>query len=181
MAIWSLVAALTMPVASVFEMPKSKPAALCLLGEMMTRGGAFLAWSGEGSLVMCKAKPNASWPNCSQGVLNKQKVIIKQKFEKDQMTERSKQYKGVYKWKRHTDTPLTWHIIVECGVSRWIVSLQCTWHQHLTERYHDWVVVIMVSKDHPNPCSVAWIKGEIQLSIFRDTNSHTIRQGIAVT
>lgn len=46
--------------------------------------------------------------------------------------------------------------IAECGVCRRNVSLQGVGDQQLAETHHDWIVMIVVSKDHPNPCSEAW-------------------------
>ena len=48
-----------------------------------------------------------------------------------------------------------WHV-VECGVCRSPVSLQLVGDEQLTETHHDWIVMIVVSKDHPNPSTVAW-------------------------
>lgn len=38
------------------------------------------------------------------------------------------------------------------------MSLRRVGHQQLAETHHDWVVVVVVSKDHPNPRAVAGIQ-----------------------
>lgn len=70
--------------------------------------------------------------------------------------------------------PLTWWWVAECGVWRHILSLNCVGDQQLTETHHDWIVVIVVSKDHTNPSAVAW-KMQEKLS---DQN---IRNNVAFT
>lgn len=42
------------------------------------------------------------------------------------------------------------------------MSLQRVGDQQLAETDHDWVVMIMVSKDHSNPCTIAWNKQDTQ-------------------
>lgn len=62
----------------------------------------------------------------------------------------------------HTHTLTRWHI-AECGVCRCCVFLQFMGDQQLAETHHDWIVVIVISKDHPDPSAVAWNTREILL------------------
>lgn len=62
----------------------------------------------------------------------------------------------------HTHTLTRWRV-AECGVCRCSVFLQRFGDQQLAETHHNWIVMIVVSKDHPDPSTVAWSTQEILL------------------
>lgn len=59
----------------------------------------------------------------------------------------------------HTYIHTRW-CVAECGVCRHGVSLQCVGDQQLTETHHDWIVMIVIREDHPNPRTETWNEQE---------------------
>lgn len=113
-----------------------------VLREMMMRGGAFGAGSNVGSSLKYKTASNASGPGYLQGVLKKTKSCSVENIKRE-------------KYNFIKNSVFTWWWVVECGIWRCCASFWCVGHQQVAETHHDWIVMIMVCKDHPNPRAVA--------------------------